>query len=376
MPLAVVIGSFADSLLNFRGPLLHALVEHKCKVICCAPVPSQTVIDRLSDLGVDFHQIPMTRAGFNPWHDVLTFYALLKLFRELEPDLVISYTIKPVIYGSLAARLAGVQSIYSMITGVGSLFVSGGVRIRLLRFIAERLYRMSLKVNDKVFFQNPEDKALFERLGLLREGGKARIINGSGVDVKHFYPVSFPNGIRFLLIARLLKDKGVREYVEAARIVKRKYPQVMFDLVGWIDDHPAAISRKELDRWIDEDIVNYLGRLDDVRPVIAASTIYVLPSYREGTPRTVLEAMAMARPVITSDAPGCRETVVDGVNGYLVPIRNPVFLAQAMERFIEDPTLKESMGQAGRKIAEERYDVHKVNRVILNELGFTDETCI
>lgn len=173
----------------------------------------------------------------------------------------------------------------------------------------------------------------------------------------------------FLLIARLLGDKGVREYAEAARIIKAKHPKVEFHLVGWIDENPAAIAQAELDTWVAEKVVNYWGKLSDVRPAIAASSVYVLPSYREGTPRTVLEAMAMGRAIITTDAPGCRETVIHGQNGYLVPVKSVEELVQAMQTFINDPQLMVRMGQRSREIALEKYDVHQVNAHMMSEMG-------
>jgi glycosyltransferase involved in cell wall biosynthesis len=196
------------------------------------------------------------------------------------------------------------------------------------------------------------------------------MINGSGVDLGAFRPAALPQGdVSFLLIARLLKDKGIREYVEAARQVRAQYPRTSFHLVGRLDQgNPAGISARELHDWQTEGVVEYLGRLDDVRPAITATSVYVLPSYREGTPRTVLEAMAMGRPIVTTDAPGCRETVRHGVNGYLVPVRDADALAQAMARFVEEPGLIAAMGRESRRIAEEKYDVHKVNRVILQAM--------
>jgi glycosyltransferase involved in cell wall biosynthesis len=173
----------------------------------------------------------------------------------------------------------------------------------------------------------------------------------------------------FLLIARLLRDKGIHEYIDAARSIRQRYPQAVFHLAGWIDSNPAAISKSDLQSWIDDGVIIYHGRLDDVRTVLAACHVYVLPSYREGTPRTVLEAMATGRPVITTDAPGCRETVLDGENGFLVPVANVTALAAAMERFLDDPALIISMGQRSREIAQDKYDVHAVNAAMLNHMG-------
>lgn len=200
------------------------------------------------------------------------------------------------------------------------------------------------------------------------------VVNGSGVNVQDFDVMPLPKddaGVvkaSFLLIARLLGDKGVREYAESARIIKAQYPEAEFHLVGWIDDNPSAISKADLDEWIADSLLKYWGKLSDVRPAIAASSVYVLPSYREGTPRTVLEAMAMGRAIITTDAPGCRETVSHGVNGYLVGVKSVDDLVQCMQYFIEDPKLIEYMGQRSREIALNKYDVHQVNKHMMAEM--------
>ncbi|WP_431777431.1 glycosyltransferase [Ottowia caeni] len=198
------------------------------------------------------------------------------------------------------------------------------------------------------------------------------MVNGSGVDVSAFSVVPLPEArIQFLLIARLLGAKGVREYAQAAKLVRAHHPASRFVLVGFIDDNPDSISQSELDSWVADGTLEFLGQLSDVRPAIAASSVYVLPSYREGTPRTVLEAMAMGRAIITTDTPGCRETVLDGDNGYLVPVKSVDALVQAMSRFVEDPGLAARMGARSRQLAEDKYDVHKVNSVMLREMGIS-----
>ena len=298
----------------------------------------------------------------------MPIFSLFFLFRSLKPDVILTYTIKPVIYGSIAAKLFGVSRIYAMIEGLGYAFIGDDLRSRFINIIVKILYYLSLKANQNVFFLNPDDRDLFIKLRLSNDA-QAVLINGIGVDLDYYKPEPFPENLSFLLIARLLKDKGIREYVEAARNIKQKYPKISFRLVGWMDDNPASVSKNELDTWVKQGIVKYLGKLSDVRPAIAASSVYVLPSYREGTPRTVLEAMAMGRPIITTDAPGCRETVQHGKNGFLVPIKNVSVLVSAMENFIQQPELIETMGLASREIAVEKYDVRKVNTVILKTMG-------
>ena len=316
----------------------------------------------------------MSRTGLNPAKDFLSLLYIIRMLKKEKPDLMLTYTIKPVIYGSLGGWVTGVPQLFSMITGLGYLFSAGGFRQRLLSPWVRMALRIALQRNKKIFFRNPDDFGRFQSLGLISDPEKAVVINGSGVDIQRFCPVAFPGNTSFLLIARLLRDKGIIEYVEAVRRIRTTHPHISFKLVGWLDKNPRSISRSQLQAWIDEGVIEFLGRLEDVRSAISGSTVYVLPSYYpEGTPRTILEAMAMGRPIITSDAPGCRETVVNGFNGFLVPVKDPVVLAEKMKVFIEQPQLASQMGQRSRRIAVEKYDVRKVNRVILTHLGLIDE---
>jgi glycosyltransferase involved in cell wall biosynthesis len=364
----VVCAGYSPSLLNFRGPLLRELVSGGHEVFACGPEVTPELRNDLSELGVSLHEVPCDRAGLSIRRDMQLLKSLATLFKSLRPDIVLNYTIKPVIYGSLAARLAGVPNVYSMITGVGYAFNEGVKGRWIVRTAASALLRLSLPSNSAVFFQNPDDRALFRRLGLLGDPDRSVVINGSGVDIEAFRPVPLPDKLSFLLIGRLLADKGVREYVEAARVIRARHPEIRFSLVGPFDPNPSGLRKEEVEEWVREGTVDYLGELQDVRPAIAATSVYVLPSYGEGTPRTVLEAMAMGRPAVTSDAPGCRETVIDGFNGYLVPVRDPKALAAALERFVQKPDLVAQMGRESRRIVIDKYDVHKVNRVILETM--------
>lgn len=369
----LLIAGFPDSLIEFRGALLDALLTCGMSVDVAAPdLPEDSAMRRrLEARGLRVHDIPLQRTGMNPVMDLATLMHLRRLMLQIRPDYVLGYTIKPVIYGSLAARLAGVPRRFALITGLGYAFTgSRGKGLRgVLRGLVQQLYRLALRGSDKVFFQNPDDQALFRKLRLLDASIPSCVLNGSGVDVGRFQTSRLPEKPSFLLIARLLGDKGVREYAEAARLVRSKYPGAVFRLVGWIDSNPDAIRQDELEGWVREGTVDYLGRLEDVREAIANCSVYVLPSYREGTPRTVLEAMSMGRPIITTDAPGCRETVVEGGNGFLVPVKGVKELAEAMTRFVEDPELAQRMGSRSRLIAEEKYDVRRVNAVMLREMG-------
>lgn len=366
----LLIAGFPDSLLHFRGPLIQALLDCGLEVHVAAPdlLKGGKLRTRLEANGLVVHSIPLLRTGMNPLSDLKTLLALWCLMRRIRPDYVMGYTVKPVIYGSIAAWLAGVRNRFALITGLGYAFQGRGQRAALRRLV-QGLYGIALGRTHKVFFQNPDDEELFRACGILQSNISSVVLNGSGVDVSAFDVAPLPATPVFLLIARLLGDKGVREYVEAARAIRSTREDVKFALVGWIDKNPDAIGQQELDAWIQERSIEFLGRMADVRPAIADASVFVLPSYREGTPRTVLEAMAMGRAIITTDAPGCRETVVDGVNGFLVPVREVPPLVIVMRQFLESPELLSSMGQQSRKLAVEKFDVHKVNAVMLKEMG-------
>jgi len=366
----LLIAGFAESLLHFRGALIAALQKNGLEVHVAAPelTLNSTVRARLEELGLVVHDVPLRRTGMNPLADLKALWSLWRLMRKVSPDYMLAYTVKPVIYGSFAAFLAKVPKRFALITGLGYAFQGEGQR-DALRVLVEGLYRQALRRAHKVFFQNPDDEALFRARGILAQNHQTVIVNGSGVDLAEFVDTTVPEQASFLLIARLLGDKGVREYAGAAEVLKRKYPGSRFTLVGWIDDNPDSIRKSELERWVAAGTLTYLGQMSDVRPAIADASVYVLPSYREGTPRTVLEAMAMGRAIVTTDAPGCRETVVDGDNGFLVPVKSVAGLASAMERFILDPELAFSMGMRSREIAREKFDVNKVNARMLAEMG-------
>lgn len=368
-PKLLLIAGLAESILNFRGDLLRSCQAAGAEVHVAAPVLDPCMQQEMASLGWRVHGIPLQRTGTNLVSDFLTVWALYRLMRKVRPEYVLTYTIKPVVYGSVAAWLARVPGRFAMITGLGYTFMGNPER-RTLGGLVQRMYRFSLCRVHKVFFQNPDDEALFRQLNLLEKYTPSRVINGSGVNLAQFSMTPLPQEpTTFLFIGRLLGDKGVREYVLAAQQVKALHPTARFTLVGWIDENPDAIKQAELDAWVKQGTLDYLGRMEDVRPALAACTVYVLPSYREGTPRTVLEAMAMGRPIITTDAPGCRETVIDGDNGFLVPVKSVGSLVEAMERFIKEPDLVSRMGKRSREIAEEKYDVHKVNAVMIREMG-------
>ena len=375
----LIISSFIPSVLNFRGKLLEAIQQqgHEIHIIAPDLTSFSAEHEKLLDLGYFIHEVSMQRTGTNPIADLKTLESMYTVIKKIKPDYVLSYTIKPVIYGTLAAWLAKVPNRYALITGLGYAFqnVETQTKRSIFQKLVHGLYQQALSRSHKAFFQNPDDLKLFQDLKLLTVQTPTVVVNGSGVNVADFNVLPLPLTadqkikISFLLIARLLGDKGVREYAEAAKIIQQQYPHVEFNLVGWIDENPSAITQQELDQWVANKTVKYWGKLTDVRPAIAESSVYVLPSYREGTPRTVLEAMAMGRAIITTDAPGCRETVVDGDNGFLVEVKSVESLVEAMQKFINQPELIEKMGNRSREIALHKYDVHQVNKHMMHEMG-------
>lgn len=344
---------------NFRGELITQIRQGGYEVIVTGP--NREHIDKIEALGARFIEIPMNKNGINPLADLKYTFQLYELMRKERPVCTLGYTIKPVIYGAIAAKLAGVGNINSMITGAGYLFISESRKARMLKRISFLLYRIGLACAHKVIFQNPDDRKEFTAHKLVSPE-KCHVVNGSGVNMRKFHPSPLPSTITFFMLGRLLYSKGAMEYLKAAEIIKARYPRVRFMLLGNIvTDMQDGIKAQEIEPYLDNGIVELLGETDHVIPYYNQCSVFVLPSYREGTPRSVLEAMAMGRPIITTDTQGCRETVVDGENGYLVPIKDPVAVASAMERFILNPQSIDSMGKKSLALCEEKFEVSKVN---------------
>lgn len=363
-----VLQALDATVLGFRGHLLDEMVDRGHEVAVYLPKAAPRVAEALRVMGIECREIGWSGQGITPAGDAKSLNRLRRAFRATNVDMVFACSAKPVIHGSLAARFAGVRDMFAMIEGVGYTFSSTDLRARCVRPLVTGLYRISLSLNRKVFFLNPDDRELFCHMGLVKGPEQCVLLNGIGVDLTAFRPAPLPARPAVLMIARPLKDKGVREYAAAARIVKARHPDVAFRLLGIADGHPDAIPERDLQAWVQEGLIEHLGWLDDVRPAIAAATLFVLPSYREGTPRTTMEALAMARPVVTTDVPGCRETVVHGSNGYIVPARDVPALAEAIERFISNPEQALPMGQASRRLAELKYDVRAVDQLILETM--------
>jgi glycosyltransferase involved in cell wall biosynthesis len=353
-PTLVISINASWNIANFRAGLIRGLQQAGYRVVALAPRDRWS--DRLGELGVEFHPIEMDRKGLSPAKDLGLLWRYRRTLRRLRPDAFLGYTAKPNVWGSLAAQSLGIP-VVNNVSGLGTAFIRGGWLGRLVA----ALYRLAFRRSATVFFQNEEDRELFVTRRIVA-AGKARLLPGSGIDTLRFQPapatVTGDRPFVFLLIARLLRDKGVGEYVEAARRVRREAPDTRFRLLGFLDaDNRSAISRAELEAWVDEGLVDYLGASDDVRPAIADADCVVLPSYREGLPRTLLEAAAMGKPLIATDVPGCRQVVRHGVNGLLCGVRDAEALAAAMLEMLRAPAERRAgWGKAARAIVETEYD--------------------
>lgn len=365
----LVIGALPDSLTNFRGELIRSMVAAGHHVTAMASPASQEQIAAIKALGADFCSFPVQRNGLNPFKDLQTLFALRKAFCQLDPDIVLAYTIKPVIWGGLALRGFPTVRFYALITGLGFAFQENGILRKFLSTLVTWLYSLSLSRSERVVFQNSDNRELFIARKIV-ENDKCELVNGSGVDLARFAVAPFPSiPPVFLAIGRLLGEKGFREYAQAAKQVKLRFPETEFRLVGPPDPSPDGIILDEVKRWQADGCIEYLGSARDVRPLIADSHVYVLPSYHEGMPRTVLEAMSMGRPILTTDVPGCRETVVPSENGWLVPKADAKALAERMTWFIENRDQWQRMGQRSRQMAKERFDVHTINQELMQIMG-------
>ncbi|WP_260591704.1 MULTISPECIES: glycosyltransferase family 4 protein [Pseudomonadota] len=371
-----VMSNAANTLIRFRGHLLELLVRRGHDVHVLAPEYNTEQAKHLKDMGVTTHTYHIDRAGQNPLSDLRTLRDLTRWFRRERPDVSLTFFIKPNIYGGLAAALARVSRRIGMVEGLGYLFISSGpdgLAKRASRTLAISLLRASFARAHRVIFLNPDDRAEFVERRIVAQDC-TMLLGGIGVDLDEFVDTPVPAGPpSFLLIARMLREKGVLEFVEAAGVLKREFTDARFRLVGGLDPSPGGISADQMRAFAATGSVEWSGELPDVRPAIAEARVYVLPSYREGVPRSTQEAMAMGRAVVTSDVPGCRETVVPGVNGFFVAPRDAQSLVDAMRRFCTDPDLAVSMGRESRLIAEARFDVKKVDERLYATLMGDDQ---
>jgi len=365
----IIISPKNRTVYNFRGDLIKKIINYGYKVIVVGP--DLIDVDKIEELGAEFRLIPLSKSGVNPIKDIKYYKKLKKLFKEEKPDIVFSYTIKPNIYGSLAAKKTKIKNIYSMVTGAGYIFTATTLKAKIIKKISLILYRQGLKASHYTIFQNNDDRVEFIKNKLIKEE-KTLLVNGSGVNMEYFKKEPLPERITFFMLARALKSKGVIEYLEAASKLKKKYSEVRFMYLGGIENMQDSITYEEIKPYIVQGI-EYFGETFDVRPYYKQSSVFVLPSYREGTPRSVLEAMSIGRAIITTDAPGCKETVKDQITGYIVPIKKVEPLMETMEKFIKNPLLIQTMGEESYLYCKEKYDVNIVNETMLKHLNIVEE---
>ncbi|MDG2468361.1 MAG: glycosyltransferase family 4 protein [Pirellulaceae bacterium] len=365
----IVTGAYPDSVADFRGDLIRAFVTAECQVTVMTAEATPNVKQKIQGLGVDFRPYWINRNAVNVSSDRKTLAELRTAYSELRPDLILAYTIKPIVWGGIAARHAHDSKFFALVTGLGYAFQGGSLKRRLLKTLVVYLYWFALKRAKAVIFQNNDNRDLFIKHRIV-PAAKCHVVSGSGVNMSEYPLTPLPAGLaHFLLIARLLGEKGIREFCQAAKQVKSTYPEAKFSIIGPEDPSPDGIPMKEIESWHKSGTICYHGATSDVRPFLNDCHIYTLPSYHEGMPRTVLEAMAMGRPILTTDVVGCRETVEQGVNGFLVPNADSDALAERMIWFIENRDQWQAMGDASRKIVEDKFDVHKVNAEMLRIMG-------
>lgn len=371
----VIIGTVASSFLSFRAHLIQALLAKSYTIYAFTSEYSQDELNDIAALGAIPITYELNRGGLNPLADAKGTYALYKKIKAINPDLVFSYFSKPVIFGTLAAKIAKVPRVIGMLEGLGYAFTEQpeglSKKAQLIKRIQVFLYKIALPQLDNIIFLNPDDpKDLLEAYHIKVK--QVDILGGIGLDLDeyNYQPIETTDlPINFLFIGRMLKEKGIHDFIAAAKMVKQIYSEVQFTVLGAIDSsNPGALQQSELDRLVSLNIINYPGQVDNVQKWIGDSHVFILPSYREGVPRSTQEAMAIGRAVITTDVPGCRETVIDGVNGFLVEKWNSQALGEKMIYFIEHPEEIEKMGHESYKMAQEKFDANEVNERLLNIL--------
>ena len=372
----IIIGTIASSLYTFRKDLILSLIERGYTVYAFTSDNDKAELAKIAQLGAIPTYYKLSRGGLNPYEDLSNTIGLYQKIKKLQPDIVLSYFVKPVIYGTLAAKFARVPKKIAMIEGLGFAFTEQpegySKKAKIVQRVQVVLFKLALPLADKIIFLNHDDVSDL----LCKHSIPVRhyeVLGGIGLKLADYpyQPVNQKNGkINFLFIGRLLKEKGIFDFIEAAKIVKQRYQNAKFTVLGNIDaDNPGALHADQVQELVATGVIDYPGQVANVVDWIADSHVFVLPSYREGVPRSTQEAMAVGRAVITTDVPGCRETVVDGVNGFIVPKWNPQALAEKMIYFIENPEQIQVMGEESYKRAQEKFDAHKVNERLLKILG-------
>lgn len=348
--------------------MMHSFIEKGYEVVAIANEKQDKWESAFKEVGIRYRSVDLSRNGTNPFNDLKTLKSIKEVLAEEKPDKIFAFQAKTVIYGIIAAKQLGIKEVYPLIAGVGSVYLNNDFKTKVIRTILNTEYRYALSKVDTIFFQNQDDVNTFKENGLINNQNIV-YLNGSGVNLQKFEKEELPEQFGLLFIGRLIKDKGITEYLNACEILKKKYNDIKCMVVGPYDSNPSAIKKEELQRYIDEGIIEYYGEQSDVRPYLKQCSVFVLPSYAEGTPKTVLEAMAVSRAIVTCDTRGCKETVENGVNGYLVKVKSVDEIVEAVEKLYLDRNLLKQMAQASRKMAEEKFDVNIINETICSTMN-------
>lgn len=364
----LLIASYDGSLIRFRGDFIKSLISNGFEVFAAAPSYTEEFSKQIKDIGATPIEFNLQRTGLNPLKDFKSILELKSIMKENKIDIVFPYTVKPVIYGSMAANMCKLPVI-SLITGLGYTFTGLSAKARLLQRFNETLYKLSIRKNKVIVFQNKDDYQLFLDRKVISKQQKVDFVSGSGVNLDQFSFIekNTTEKVSFLLVARLIKEKGIALYMDAAKILKTKYPDAEFHLIGTPETSPTAINEDELNDLHKKGVIVFHGAQKNIEEHLNKRDVFVLPSYyREGLPRTTLEACACGNPIITTDSVGCRESVKEGVNGFLIKPQSLEALIKPMEYFITNPSKIKEMGINSRKYAEERFDVNIINNDLIN----------
>lgn len=362
----VIIYNATHHVLLFKAELIKSIKKNGYRVVVLASVDNYT--EKLKEIVDEFHEIKLDSSGVNPIKDTYLIFQIYNICKIIKPTAVLNFTIKPVIYGTFAVRLLGGVPVINTITGLGTAFISTGFANK----VAKCFYKFTFKHSHLVFFQNPDDQQFFKELNIISRDN-TKLVSGSGVDLVKFKSIKNKKreNVKILFIGRIIADKGIYELIESAKIIKKEYSNVTFILMGMLGvKNRTSISKNEVDNWVNEGLIEFVPFKDDIRCILGDSDLVVLPSYREGTPKTLIEAASMGKPLIATDVPGCREVVIDEVNGFLCQVKNSASLANKIKKFIKlDYSRKIEMGKKSRELAEEKFDIIKVNNCYINEIN-------
>lgn len=368
----VVIGNSYIDFINLRGPLLDELRKENKKMTLMGPVCADSeTLKRLKKNSTEYVSFKINPVNLNPISNLLTFFDIVFKLRSLKPDKIFLFTLKPIVFGSIASIFLKKTEVFSLNSGLGRVFTGSSAYNKFVLTFLKPSLKKALKLNKRVFFQNKDDKDLFVKLNIC-QSSKSLVVNGTGIDLEKFnFSKDFVSNkpLNFLMISRLIEEKGLIYYYQAAKNIKKNFPDVNFLLLGNFCQSKSGLSPELIDSWQKENVINYLGETDDVRPFLNKADVFVLPTYyREGVPRTCMEALATGLPIITTDVPGCRETVKHEENGFLIKPKSATDLQEAMMKFINSPSIIKSMSIKGRNLVENKFDINKVNQAIIKGL--------